>query len=76
MSYEQQARLEILSAVNSINSAVELNEFKNLIAHYFATKAQSAIDKLCEKGEITASMIDSWGNEHMRTSYRHAANRS
>ena len=76
MSYEQQAKLEILSAVNNINSLSELNEFKDLVAHFFAAKAQKAIDAMCDDGEITPAMIEAWGKEHMRTPYRYAANRS
>ena len=76
MSYEQQARLEVLSAVNAINSVQELNEFKDVIARYFAAKAQKAIDALGDNGTIDESTIAAWGNEHMRTPYRYAKNRS
>ena len=69
MSYEQQARLEVLSAVSVIHSVSELNEFKNVIAHYFAMKAQKAIDKLWDNGTISNATIEAWGNEHMRTPY-------
>ncbi len=69
MSYEQQARLEVLSAVSAIHSVSELNEFKNVIAHYFAMKAQKAIDKLWDNGTISNATIEAWGNEHMRTPY-------
>ena len=39
------AQLELLNALNSITSEAELNEFKNLLAHYFAQKAQKAIER-------------------------------
>lgn len=74
MSYEQMARLEVLNAVSCINSKEELDEFKNMLAHYFAEKAQKAIDALWEDGSIDENTIEEWGNEHMRTPY--AANRS
>lgn len=73
MSYEQMARLEVLNAVSCINSKEELDEFKNMLAHYFAEKAQKAIDALWEDGSIDENTIEEWGNEHMRTPY--AANR-
>ena len=76
MSYEQQARLEVLSAVNGMSTLAELNEFRDVIAHYFAEKAQRAIDALCDDGTITQDTIEAWGREHMRTPYRHAAHRS
>ena len=63
MSYSQMAQLEFLNALNSIKSEAELMEFKNLVAHYFAQKAQKGIDAL-------------WGAEHMRTPYRYASHRS
>ena len=76
MSYSQMAQLELMNAVSSIHSEVELNEFKSLLAHYFAQKAQKAIDALWDEGVINESTIQQWGQEHMRTPYRYAANRS
>lgn len=57
MSYSQIAQLELLNAVRQINSEVELNEFKNLLAHYFA---QKAIDALWDKGDIDEQTIASF----------------
>mgnify|MGYP006916258926 FL=1 len=76
MSYTEMAQLELLNAVRQINSEVELNEFKNLLAHYFAKKAQKAIDALWDKGEINEQVIEQWGAEHMRTPYTYEAHRS
>ena len=72
MSYEQIARLELLNAVNNIDSLADLNEFKNLIARFFAAKAQKEIDELWDDGKINEDTINAWGEEHMRTPYRHA----
>jgi len=76
MSYTHIAQLELLNALNSINTEAELNEFKNLLAHYFADKAQKAIDKMWEEGIINEQTIEQWGKEHMRTPYNYEANRS
>lgn len=76
MSYEQMARLEVLNAVNNISSLEDLNELKSLLAHFFADKAQKAIDAMWEEGKITEKTIEDWGNEHMRTKYHHAIHRS
>ena len=76
MSYSQMAQLELLNVLNSISSEAELNEFKNLLAHYFAQKAQKAIDALWDEGVINEQTIEQWGAEHMRTPYRYAANRT
>lgn len=76
MSYDQIAKLEVLNAVRGITSQAELNEFKDMIARFFANKAQKAIDALWDEGVINEDTIEAWGKEHMRTPYRYAANRS
>lgn len=76
MSYREIAQLELMNALNSINSEAELNEFKDLVAHFFAQKAQKAIDALWDEGIINEETINQWGAEHMRTPYRYATNRS
>ena len=76
MSYREIAQLELMNALDSINSEAELNEFKDLVAHFFAQKAQKAIDALWDEGIINEETINQWGAEHMRTPYRYAANRS
>lgn len=59
----------MLNAVSGIRSKEELDEFKNMLAHYFAQKAQRTIDALWDKGDIDELTIENWGNEHMRTAY-------
>ena len=76
MSYSEMAQLELMNALNSIDSEAELNEFKDLLARFFAEKAQKAIDALWDEGVINEETIEQWGAEHMRTPYRHAAHRS
>ena len=76
MSYNQLAQLELMNALNSIRTEDELNEFKNLVAQFFAQKAQKAIDALWDEGTINNETIEQWGAEHMRTSYRYASHRS
>ena len=75
MSYREIAQLELLNALNNINSETELNEFKDLVAHFFAQKAQKSIDALWDEGVINEGTIKQWGAEHMRTPYRHAVHR-
>ena len=75
MSYNQIAQMELMNAINSINSEIELNEFKDMLARYFAKKAQKAIDALWDDGVINSSTIEKWGEEHMRTPYRYEKNR-
>jgi len=76
MSYSKMAQLELLDALNNINSEAELNELKNVLAHYFAQKAQKDIDALWDEGVINEETIEQWGAEHMRTPYSYEAHRS
>lgn len=75
MNYSHLAQLELMNALNSIKSEAELNEFKDLLAHYFAQKAQKAIDTMWDEGEITHKTIEQWGAEHMRTPYTYETHR-
>lgn len=75
MSYAEMAQLELMNALNNINSEAELNEFKNLLAQYFAQKAQKAIDALWDEGVINDQTIEQWGAEHMRTPYGYETRR-
>ena len=58
MSYRQMAQLELMNALNKINSEEDLKEFKNLIAYFFAQKTQVAIDELWDKGIINEDTIE------------------
>lgn len=75
MSYNQLAQMELMNAINSINSESELIEFRNMLARYFADKAQKAIDALWDNGAINNDTIEEWGEEHMRTPYKYEENR-
>ncbi|MBR6082442.1 MAG: hypothetical protein IKP62_05915 [Salinivirgaceae bacterium] len=72
MSYSELAQLELMDALNNISTEAELNEFKDMVALFFAQKAQKAIDAMWDNGEIDENTINQWGNEHMRTPYRYA----
>lgn len=72
MSYRELAQLGLMDALNNISTEAELNEFNDMVALFFAQKAQKAIDAMWDKGEIDENTINQWGNEHMRTSYRYA----
>ena len=65
-----------MDALKNIGSEEELNEFKDLIANYFAEKAQKAIDKLWDEGVIDEETIEKWGAEHLRKPYGYASSRS
>ncbi len=46
-----------------------------MLARYFAQKAQKGLDALWDQGAINSDTIEKWGEEHMRTPYRHETNR-
>ena len=70
MSYSEMAQLELMNALNSITSEAELNEFKDLLAHYFAQKAQKAIDALWDEGTFDQKKLDELRGQHLRTPYK------
>ena len=66
MSYAEMAQMELMNALNNIKTDAEFREFRDMIARYFAQKAQLAIDKLWDEGKINEQTIEQWGTEHMR----------
>lgn len=76
MNYSEMAQLDVLNAVRSIKSDAEYMEFRNLLASFFANKAQRAIDTMWDNGQIDEKTIEEWGNTKMRTPYRHTLHRS
>lgn len=57
------AQLDVLNAVRGINTEADYLEFRDLLAHYFAEKAQKAIDTMWSQGTITDETISNWGKE-------------
>ena len=76
MSYMQMAQLDVLNLLNGIHTENDYVDFRNMLARYFAAKAQKQIDALWDKGVINEQIIEDWGNERMRTPYRYAIHRS
>ncbi len=76
MSYMQMAQLDVLNALQGIRSEADYTDFRNMLARYFADKAQKQIDALWDNGSISEQTIENWGNERMRTPYRYALHRA
>lgn len=70
------AQLDVLNALQGIRSEADYTDFRNMLARYFADKAQKQIDALWDNGSINEQTIENWGNERMRTPYRYALHRS
>ena len=58
MDYSRMAQLELLNALNSIKSETDLIEFKDLLAQFFARKAQKSSDALWDDGTINEETIE------------------
>ena len=63
------AQLQILDLMSYVESDETLNEIKDMLSDYFAQKAEKAIDKLWDNGQINNSVIEQWKNEHLRSPY-------
>lgn len=75
MSYTQMAQLDVLNLLKGINTERDYIDFRNMLARYFADKAQKQIDTLWDNGTIDEKTVEEWGNERMRTPYRYAIHR-
>ena len=62
------AQMKILQMMAYIKTPLELDNLENVLSQYFAKKVDEGIDELCDNGCITLDTIESWGNEHLRTS--------
>lgn len=47
-----------------------LKEMKDVLAKHFAGKIDEEMDALWNEGKINLDVIEGWGEEHMRTSYK------
>ena len=65
-----QAQLQILDLLSRVDSEKTLNEIRDLLADYFARKAEEEIDALWEFGRLNEQVLEEWKHEHMRTPYK------
>ncbi len=63
-------QIEMLDMMSHVSEEKDFVAIRNLIADYFADKAERAISELWDEGKIDQQTIESWKNEHMRTPYR------
>jgi hypothetical protein len=67
-----QAKMNLLRVVDSIKTVDEVQAIQQVLANYYAEKAQEELDRLWDEGLINDQVIEQWGKEHMRTPYRYA----
>ncbi|QPH38797.1 hypothetical protein [Pedobacter endophyticus] len=61
-------QLELLKLFQYNLSDAQLTDIKGMLARYFADVASSEMDKLWEEQSWDEKTIESWKDEHLRTS--------
>ena len=67
-----QAKMDLLRVVDRIKTVDEIQVIRQVLAHYYAQKAEEEMDRLWDNGIINEQVIEQWGKEHMRTPYDYA----
>jgi hypothetical protein len=67
-----QAKMNLLRVVDCIRTIDDVQAIQQILANYYAQKAEAEMDRLRDNGTINEQVIEQWGQEHMRTPYNHA----
>ena len=67
-----QAKMNLLRVVDRIRTIDDVQAIQQILANYYAQKAEAEMDRLWDNGTINEQVIEQWGQEHMRTPYNHA----
>lgn len=67
-----EAQLDILRLLSTMNSVEEVHELRQIISNYYAQKATEEMDRLWESGEWNEEKNEAILKEHLRTPYRYA----
>ncbi len=62
---------ELLKLYANDVSEETLLEIKQILAHYFAEKASSAMDEFWDENDLSEQTMIDWTNEHNRAETRH-----
>ena len=69
-SYTYAAQMELLYAMNQIQTESDLQELKQTLSKFFAEKAQKELDALWDTGVLDQKKLDEIRKMHLRTPYR------
>ncbi len=69
-SYTYAAQMELLYAMNQIQTESDLQELKQALSKFFAEKAQKELDALWSTGTLDQKKMDEIRKMHLRTPYR------
>ena len=67
-----QAKMNLLRVVDCIRTIDDVQAIQQILANYYAQKAEAEMDRLWDNGTIDEQVIEQWGQEHMRTPYNYA----
>ena len=70
MSYSQIAQLELMNAAANVTSQEDLDALRLTLSHFFAQRAQQAIDKMWDEGTLNQEKLDELRRMHLRTPYK------
>lgn len=62
-------QLHLLEMFNYCKTEAELKELQDVLANYYANKAQEEADRLWDEGALNEEAIDHMLHEHLRTPY-------
>ena len=63
-------QLHLLELFSGEMTDKELADIKAMLKNYYAQRVDEDMDKLWEQKEWSDTIIEQWGQEHMRTSYK------
>ncbi|MDD5990751.1 MAG: hypothetical protein PUC34_05825 [Paludibacteraceae bacterium] len=64
--------MNLLRVVDCIRTIDDVQAIQQILANYYAQKAEAEMDRLWDNGTINEQVIEQWGQEHMRTPYNYA----
>ena len=67
-----QAKMNLLRVVDRIRTIDDVQAIQQILANYYAQKAEAEMDRLWDNDTINEQVIEQWGQEHMRTPYNYA----
>lgn len=64
-----QAQREIINMMSCLNTDKDVADLKNVLVHFLNDRMQQKIEQLWERGILSEEKMNSYKEEHLRTSY-------
>lgn len=65
-----QAQQELINMMSCLRTEQDVKDLKNVLVKFLNERMQRGIDELWDNGTLTAEKMESYKEEHLRTSYR------